>query len=196
MRVADRVYSRTEDVVVASGELAFEPATRRVRGASTSELFGDRGTRSSGGEATGGVSEGGKYIFIVTGQGYLVASPGSGCFTTVVLDDDILYLRESLIYAFESRLRWESGHVPGSDQKIHVVQFRGQGCVALRSRRALLSVKLAQGRVIYVERRVLAGWIGRVIPRVVAPAAGGTSSTPFVECSGEGVVLVEDRAGA
>jgi uncharacterized protein (AIM24 family) len=118
----------------------------------------------------------------------------------VALDDDILYLRESLVFAFEDQLRWENGHVPGSNPQLRatmrVVQFRGNGCVALRTRRPLLSLKLAGDRPVHVEARVLAGWIGRVVPRVVPAPPGGTSRSVFVECAGEGVVLLEDQGGA
>ncbi len=180
VRVNDRVLSSTEEVVVSCGDLAFEPATRRVRGAATGELFGD----------------GDKNLFIVTGKGYLVAAAAGQVFTAVSLDDDILYLRETLVFAFEDQLRWENGNVPGSSGQMHVVQFRGTGCVVVRTRRPLLSLKLAAERVVYVEASVLAGWIGRVVPRLVTPAAGGKSSAPFVECAGEGVVLIEDQAVA
>ena len=180
VRVDERVLSRTEEVVVSCGDLAFEPATRRVRGAATGEIFGD----------------GDKNLFIVTGRGYLVAAAAGQVFTAVALDDDILYLRETLVFAFEDQLRWENGNVPGSNGQMHVVQFRGAGCVVVRSRRPLLSLKLAAERVVYVEASVLAGWIGRVVPRLVTPAAGGKSSAPFVECAGEGVVLIEDQAVA
>ena len=47
--------------------------------------------------------------------------------------------------------------------------------------------------MVYVESSVLAGWIGRVVPRLVAPAGGGSGVATFVECSGEGVVLIEDQ---
>ncbi len=180
VRVNDRVLSRTEEVVVSCGDLGFEPATRRVRGAATGEIFG----------------EGDKNLFIVTGKGYLVAAAAGQVFTAVALDDDILYLRETLVFAFEDHLRWENGNVPGSNGQMHVVQFRGTGCVVVRSRRPLLSLKLTAERVVYVEASVLAGWIGRVVPRLVTPAAGGKSSAPFVECAGEGVVLIEDHAVA
>ena len=180
VRVDERVLSRTEEVVVSCGDLAFEPATRRVRGAATGEVFGD----------------GDKNLFIVTGKGYLVAAAAGQVFTAVALDDDILYLRETLVFAFEDQLRWENGNVPGSSGQMHVVQFRGAGCVVVRSRRPLLSLKLKAERVVYVEASVLAGWIGRVVPRLVTPAAGGKSSAPFVECAGEGVVLIEDQAVA
>ncbi|HEU5060332.1 MAG TPA: tetratricopeptide repeat protein [Kofleriaceae bacterium] len=180
IRVNERVLSRTEEVVVSCGDLGFEPATRRVRGAATGEIFGD----------------GDKNLFIVTGKGYLVAAAAGQVFTAVALDEDILYLRETLVFAFEDQLRWENGNVPGSNGQMHVVQFRGTGCVVVRSRRPLLSLKLSAERVVYVEASVLAGWIGRVVPRLVTPAAGGKSSAPFVECAGEGVVLIEDQAVA
>ncbi len=173
VRVRGRVLSRTEGVIVSGGELSYEPATRRVRGAMTEEPFGSDA----------------RPMFFVSGQGHLCASPRGGKFTAVELTDDALYLREELVFAFEERLRWENGHIPGSANKMHVVQFRGEGCVALHTSRPPLTIKLAPEKVLYVDATLLAGWIGRVVPRVVAPAAGGDSSAPFVECSGEGIVI-------
>jgi uncharacterized protein (AIM24 family) len=178
VRVRGRVMSRTEGVIVSGGELAFEPATRKVRGNLVDEPFG-----------------GDRPLFIVTGDGHLVASPLGCHFSAVRLDDDVLYLREDLVFAYEEVLRWENGFVPGSDAKISVVQFRGTGCVALRTAQPTLAVKLGTDRVLYVDADALAGWVGRVVPRVVAPAAGGEASALFVECSGEGVVLLEDETG-
>lgn len=187
VRVGGRVLSRTGDVIVACGNLRFEPATRRVRGAASGERFGD---------TSGGMS-------VVTGQGYLVAASRGQVFAAVALDDDVFYLRESMVYAFEDQLRWETGHVPGADadlrQLLRVVQFRGRGCVALRTGRRLLSLNVTSSRAVRVDARVLAGWIGRVVPRVVsAGGARGASANEaaFVECSGEGVVLIEDQGGA
>ena len=82
--------------------------------------------------------------------------------------------------------------VPGSGGKLHIVQFRGLGSVAFRSARPLLAIKLALEKVLYVDATALAGWIGRVVPRVVSPVGGGQSEL-FVECSGEGVVLIEEE---
>jgi Flp pilus assembly protein TadD/uncharacterized protein (AIM24 family) len=179
VRVGGRVMSRTEHVVVSGGDLGYEPATKRVRGEVTDRVFGDEEHK----------------LFVVTGEGFLVAAPGGGVFTAVALDDDILYIRENLVFAFEEVLSWENGNVPGSQSKIKVVQFRGSGCVALRSRRPLSGVKLATERILYVDADVLAGWVGRVVPRLAPPVAGGAASATFVECSGEGVVLIEDPKG-
>ena len=176
VRVHGVVMSRTEGVIVSGGDLAYEPAVRRVRGKTTTDAFSVDGRR----------------MFIVSGQGHLVASPLGESFCSVALDDDILYLREDLVFAFEDCLHWENGRVPGSASKIQLVQFRGQGSAVLRSKRPLLSVKITPPKLMYVDADVFAGWIGRVVPRVVAPAAGGDASAPFVECTGEGVILIED----
>ncbi len=176
-QVRDRLISRTEGVVVSSGELGFEPATRRIRGKASDEVFGSGNAK----------------LFSVTGEGYLVASANGECFTALRLDDDVVYLREECVFAFDPGLRWENGRIPGSEFRI--AQFRGTGCVALRTPKEPISVKLSAERVMYVDSEVLAGWIGRVVPRLIKPAAGGLSSCPFVECSGEGIVLLYDMQG-
>ncbi|HKE18464.1 MAG TPA: tetratricopeptide repeat protein [Kofleriaceae bacterium] len=191
VRVGERILSRTEDVIVLCGDLRTEPATRRVRGATSAERFAEP---DRPGQAASTMS-------IVSGRGYMVVAPAGQTFAAVALDDDILYLRESMVYAFEEALRWETGHVPGAEGELRpllrVVQFRGHGCVALRSKRPLLSLKLTSDRSVRVDARVLAGWIGRVLPRVVSLSpAGGQGAAAFVECSGEGVVLLEDQGGA
>ncbi len=177
-QVHKRLISRTEGVMVSSGELGFEPATRRIRGQQSDEVFGS-------GDAK---------LFLVTGEGYLLASAGGEHFTALSLDNDIVYLREECVFAFDPGLRWENGRIPGSE--FLVTQFRGTGCVAMRTPKEPLSVRLSSERVMYVDSEALAGWIGRVVPRLIKPAAGGRTSSPFVECSGEGVVLLHDTQGA
>jgi len=152
-------------------------AMRRSRGHQTDEKF----------------DYGGTPLHSVSGDGYLIALPGKQTFHAVVLDDDILYLREDLVFAFETSLRWESGNVPGLRGKLPVVQFRGDGALALRVTRPLVRVKLPAQGVVYIDADRLAGWIGRVIPRAVVPASGGPMGMMCVECTGEGVVLVEPQ---
>ncbi len=181
IRVDERVLTRLDGVYVTGGELEYEPATRRSRGSQTEEKFDYGGTR----------------LHIVSGKGYLIAvapTAGAGSFTAVTLDDDVLYLREDLVFAFEATLRWENGHVPGLRGKLPVVQFRGDGAVAMRTRLPLVRVKLPAQGVIYVDASRLAGWIGRVIPRSVVPPSSGPMGEVCVECTGEGVVLI-DPAG-
>ena len=71
------------------------------------------------------------------------------------------------------------------------MQFRGDGAVALRTVKPLVRIKLPAAGVVFVAAARLAGWIGRVIPRAVMPAAGGPIRGVCVECTGEGVILVD-----
>jgi len=173
--VQTKVLTRLDGIHVTGGDLAFELAMRRTRGHQTEEAFEFEGSQ----------------LRVVSGTGYLIALPQDRQFTAVALDDDIFYLREDLVFAFESTLRWENGNVPGLRGKLPVLQFRGDGAIAIRSKKPLVRIKLpAQGTVL-VEIARLAGWIGRVIPRAVVPAAGGPLGELCVECTGEGVVLVD-----
>ncbi len=175
IRVVERTVTRLDGIHIAGGELEYEPATRRSRGSQTAEHFDYGGSR----------------FHVVSGKGYLIAVPGDKKFTAVTLDDDIFYLREDLVFAFDATLRWENGNVPGLRGKLPVVQFRGDGAVALRTSAQLVRVKLPASGVLYVDATKLAGWIGRVIPRAVVPPEHGPLGDVCVECTGEGVVLMD-----
>jgi uncharacterized protein (AIM24 family) len=175
IRVTERVLTRLDGIHVTGGDLAYEPAMRRSRGHLTEEPF----------------DYGGTPLRVVTGTGYLIALPNERSFTAVTLDDDIFYLREDLVFAFQATLRWENGNVPGLRGQLPVVQFRGDGAVALRSDKPLVRVKLPAQGVVFVDASRLAGWIGRVIPRAVVPPTGGPMGDVCVECTGEGIVLVD-----
>jgi len=175
VRVTERVLSRLDGVHVTGGDLAYEPATRRSRGHQTEEPF----------------DYGGPPLHAITGHGYLIALPGDASFAAVALDDDILYVREDLVFAFQSSLRWENGNVPGLRGRTPVVQFRGDGAVALRVQKPLVRVKLPPNGVVFVDAKRIAGWIGRVIPRAVVPPQGGPMGDVCIECTGEGIVLVD-----
>jgi hypothetical protein len=176
IRVKERMLSRLDGVHITGGDLAYEPATRRSRGHQTDERFDHGGA-----------------LHVVTGTGYLIAIPQDRKFHAVVLDDDIFYLREDLVFAFEPSLRWENGNVPGLRGRLPVVQFRGDGAVALALPRPLVRVKLPPQGVVFVDADRLAGWIGRVIPRAVVPPRGGPLADVCVECTGEGVVLIDSE---
>ncbi|HEU4734535.1 MAG TPA: tetratricopeptide repeat protein [Kofleriaceae bacterium] len=175
IRVAERMMTRLDGVHITGGDLSYELAMRRSRGHNTDSPF----------------DYGGSQLHTVTGRGYLIAVPGAHAFSALSLDDDILYLREDLVFAFQASLRWENGNVPGLRGKLPVVQFRGHGALALRLARPFVRVKLPAQSVVFVDADRLAGWIGRVIPRAVVPPVGGPLGAMCVECTGEGIVLIE-----
>ncbi|HEX2571755.1 MAG TPA: hypothetical protein VH877_19500, partial [Polyangia bacterium] len=109
------------------------------------------------------------------------------------LQNDILYLREPSVYAFEDSLHWENGRVPGGAGWYPLVQFRGSGRLVVRTARPLACVKVTPEDSTYVEPETLIGWIGQVSPRVLDELEEAPAS--YLECKGEGVLLLEEPAG-
>jgi uncharacterized protein (AIM24 family) len=177
MRVDGRLATRTLGTVASTGTISFEPMFRRVRAQATEEPFG----------------EGAEAMFMAVGRGRVVTSARGARFTLLALTDDILYVREPVIYAFEESLAWESGRLPGGGaggEVARVVQLRGHGRAVLRTARPVFTLKTEEAPL-YVDQATLLGWIGRVVPRQVQTESG---PAPYIECSGEGVLLLEEPA--
>src|SRR5262249_27322569 len=148
---------------------------RRVRGQAVEEAFG----------------EDVEAMFLATGRGTMLVSPRGGHFVLLRLEEDILYVRERTVFAFEDSLGWGNGGRPGANADVEpprVVQFRGQGRVVVRTAQPLFALKLEPEAAHIVDAVALAGWIGRVQPRLLRTETG--EATPYVECNGEGVLLI------
>ena len=179
VRVDGKLPTRTFGAIASSGQLTFEPLMRRVRGQPTDEPFGD----------------GADAMFSANGHGLVVVAPRGAKFTALSLADDIVYVREASLFAFEENLHWENGRVPGGGpDSMRVVQFRGTGRLVVRAARAAFSLKIEPEQPMFVEATTLLGWIGRVVPRVLHGQDG--EPTPYIECSGEGVLILEEPAAA
>jgi uncharacterized protein (AIM24 family) len=177
IRVDGQLSSRTAGAVLSTGQMTFEPLYRRERGQFTEDLFG--------GEADG--------LSQVSGKGLILVAPQGQRFTALSLQNDILYLREPAVYAFEDALHWENGRVPGGAGWYPLVQFRGNGRLVVRTTRPLVSVKVTPEDSTFVEPETLIGWIGHVSPRVLDELEEAPAS--YLECKGEGVLLLEEPAG-
>jgi uncharacterized protein (AIM24 family) len=132
-------------------------------------------------------------MVVASGAGRLVVGARGGRFTALRLADadDVLYLVEGAVFAFEESLAWENGRVPGGGAGgVRVVQLRGQGRVALRTRRLPVTLRLGQGEVFYVEQAALIGWTGQVVPQQLRGSDG--EPTQFIACSGEGSLILEE----
>jgi uncharacterized protein (AIM24 family) len=175
MRVDGRLPTRTLGAIASTGQLVFEPLTRRIRAQSSDEPFG----------------EGAEAMFVAVGRGRMVVAARGARFALLALTDDIVYVRESALFAFEESLAWESGRIPGSGaEALRVVQFRGSGRLVMRTERAPYTLKIEPDAPLYVDHKTLLGWIGRVVPRQLHADDGRLE--PYVECSGEGVLIVEE----
>jgi uncharacterized protein (AIM24 family) len=174
LRVDGRLPTRTFGAIASTGTLTFEPLFRRVRGQTVEEPFGD----------------GADAMFVAVGNGVMAVASRGYHFHLLLLADDILYLRESSLFAFEESLGWETGRVPGGGpDAMRVAQFRGSGRVALRTVRPVFTLKIEPEASLYIEGTTLCGWIGRVVPRVLSNENGPTA---YIECTGEGVLILEE----
>jgi uncharacterized protein (AIM24 family) len=171
--VDGKIYTRTLGAFASTGQISFEPLYRRRRGQMSEETFG---------QGTDG-------LFVASGKGTLVIAPRGGRFSVLALEDDILFVREQGLFAFEESLHWESGRMPKSAPEIMwALQFRGIGRVVLRSARPLSTLKVEAEAPLFVESSTVFGWIGRVVPRVLP----GSDDLRYVECTGEGALIVEE----
>jgi uncharacterized protein (AIM24 family) len=171
LTVEKEAYVRAEAAVACWGGASWERAERRVKGRATGEPLGD-GTRP---------------FFRVAGTGELLVAATEGHLVPLALDDDILYLREDRVLAFDGTVDWEFGHVPRV--KLKMLQFRGRGLVALGLMGEAGAVKVTPDRPVFVSAPRLLGWIGRVVARGLE----GPEQVPLlgIVCEGEGVVLLD-----
>jgi len=170
--VEDEAYVRRDAALAWSGAAAWQPAFRRVRGRATDAALG------GGGRWRG--------FFRVSGAGELWVAGPPGRWATVALEDDILYLREDNVLAFDDGVSWEAGHIPGDG--LRLLQFRGSGRVALQFAEPPAAIRVTAGQPVCVPRARLYGWVGRVVPHGRRDGA----AQPFeIQCDGEGVVLLD-----
>ncbi|HEY8923431.1 MAG TPA: AIM24 family protein, partial [Polyangia bacterium] len=183
-------YVRADAAVASAGVVRWEEANRRVHGRPTGERLGRP-------EAP---------FFRVRGRSgelFVAAPPGTGRLIPLQLEDDVLYVREDAVLAFEGTVSWEYGHIPRAT--VGMLQFRGRGLVAVCVRGEPGSVKVSPERPVQAAARNLLGWVGQVVAHgglhdvgISSSQARLSSPGPLpITCEGEGVVLldVEDRGG-
>ena len=166
-------------MLAGAGNIAWHPAFRRSQGRHTTERLGSDGAR----------------FFRLTGTGDVWIAGAPARWLPVSLTEDVLYVREDRVLAFEGTLSWETGTVPGADMRM--MQFRGRGVVALALGDAPIAIKVTEDRPTLLTGSRLVGWVGRLVPHG-APVGrdGDAEAAPFqVACQGEGVVLLDTPRG-
>ncbi|HXJ21459.1 MAG TPA: tetratricopeptide repeat protein [Polyangia bacterium] len=171
LTVADEVHVRADAVLAGTGALHWDRGVRRAQGRLTSEPLGTSPAQP---------------FFRLTGAGAVWVAGAPDRWLPVRLADDVLYVREDRVLAFEGALAWESGSV--SDTGVPMLQFRGKGTVALELPRDAIALEVAADSPALVSAPRLYGWVGRLVPH----AAGERDNVPFqLTCDGEGIVLLE-----
>jgi Flp pilus assembly protein TadD/uncharacterized protein (AIM24 family) len=179
LSIVDEAHVRADGVLAGAGNIAWHPAFRRSQGRHTTERLGDEGAR----------------FFRLTGTGDVWIAGAPARWLPVSLIEDVLYVREDRVLAFDGSLSWETGTVPGAE--VRMLQFRGRGVVALSLGESPVAIKVTDDRPTLLAGARLVGWVGRLVPHG-APALGpsGADTAPFqVACQGEGVVLLDTPRG-
>jgi uncharacterized protein (AIM24 family) len=128
------------------------------------------------------------YRLVGAGEVWVAGTPGQ--WVALSLDDDILYVREDRVLAFDDGISWEAGRVPGDG--LQMLQFRGRGRVALQIDHDPTAIRISEHRPALVSRARLLGWVGRVVAHRDRSRSG-----PFqISCEGDGVMLLDGGRGA
>jgi tetratricopeptide (TPR) repeat protein len=174
LTVIGETHVRQSALLAAAGEIRIEEARRRRRGRATDELLGsldDLFVRCLG-----------------EGELWLTVPPKGRGLVALTLDQDVLYLREERVVAFDGEVVWESGRVPWDG--LPLLQFRGTGrVVADVGRGDVVALRVPEGRAMTVARGRLIGWLGRVVVQSLREPSSA-NPLPHVTCEGEGVLLL------
>jgi hypothetical protein len=169
LSAADGAHVRSDAALASVGAAPGERAVRRVRGRPSGEWLGSPTRpffRIDGGEVW------------VTGT--------SNRWAALTLEEDILYVREDRVLAFDGAVSWEAGRIPGDG--LRMLQFRGRGQVVLQLIGMPSAIRISEESPARVSRSALLGWVGRVVahrPRREGPLQ--------ISCEGDGVMLLETR---
>jgi len=171
LAIADEAHARADAILAGSGTLKWEPGVRRAQGRVSTEPMG---------------GEGGAPFFRLTGGGEIWVAGATDRWLPLRLADDVLYVREDRVLAFEGSLTWEAGAVPNTG--LRMLQFRGRGTVALELPTDAIAIKVTDEKPTLLSAARLYGWVGRLVPH----GARMPGASPFhLGCQGEGVVLLE-----
>jgi Tetratricopeptide repeat len=171
LAISDEAHARADAILAGAGPLKWERGVRRAQGRVTGEPLG---------------REGGAPYFRLTGGGEIWIAGAVGRWLPLRLADDVLYIREDRVLAFEGALTWEAGEVPSTG--LRMLQFRGRGTVALELPADAIAIKVTEDKPTLISAPRLYGWVGRLVPH----GERMPGAAPFqLACQGEGVVLLE-----
>jgi hypothetical protein len=177
VRVSDALSARLSSLraLVPLGEpFRISPAYRRWRGRTAEEPLG-----------------GASALAVLEGMGHvMLGSAANRRLMPVQLADEFLYLRESVLVAFEASLRYENGRLVKNDgTAIPMVQLSGKGYAVFETKQTPRALEVHGPHGVTVEADSVIGWTGRLVPGSsrVEPVAGIGGLVTF---SGDGALLL------
>jgi Mitochondrial biogenesis AIM24/Tetratricopeptide repeat len=120
----------------------------------------------------------------IEGKGSLTLNPSDKQkFFGFTLDNAPLYIREDLVVAFESQLKWENGWLRGDGNKIAMISFRGVGKVFIQLPDTLYTTNLPEEEFLSCSISKLVGWDGYVVAQC--------QSKTTIQAAGTGHLLLK-----
>lgn len=156
-----------------SGDFTTTPVPRHARGRDLDEALG-----------------GMRPLVSLAGEGSIVLH--ANALTVTELDKEFFYVREDRLVGFDATLRHESGRLAtGQMEHIPIVQFSGEGLIALRTSPALYAVEVKSDRSAKIRAADVVGWIGRLLPQPASADGAFGMSGGLVSFNGDGAVLLD-----
>lgn len=176
----------TLGTLASSGTLRFQALPRTDGALPTDRSFGD----------------GDDALQLALGSGVIVLGPGAGRFTLLSLRGEALRLRQAHLFGFSASLRYEcsvlplapnsgdsAAQPPPAPEERALITLRGEGELVVRSLSMPAALRVLPGQRCFVELARLVGWTGALRPLAHPPLV--PSSAPYVECRGNGYVLLD-----
>ncbi len=128
----------------------------------------------------------------ITGKGELVLAPHVGhSLEPIMLGEELFYLREDALIAFDLSIGYENGRLPvGDGEALGMLQLRGPGAVVMKAPETMHVVEVIEGRSTTVRATSVVGWMGKLVPSASDVLTGARGHVTF---AGEGMVLVDVR---
>jgi Flp pilus assembly protein TadD/uncharacterized protein (AIM24 family) len=175
------------------GEIAARTETMRAFTGTLDAVVLERRSRSGGsGEPFGGL---GGAVQRLRGTGIVVVAPRpSRQLQAFTLDNELLFVREDIVVAFDLALAFENGKVlREGEEPLAIVQLRGTGSVAIELGEPARSLEVTSASPAAVRASSVLGWMGRLVPRTLPPGEAPGAQHGLLAFSGEGLVLVAGR---
>ncbi|MDB4997935.1 MAG: Tetratricopeptide 2 repeat protein, partial [Myxococcaceae bacterium] len=175
------------------GDVAARLETMRGFTGTLDAVVLERRSRAGGsGETFGGI---GGAVQRLRGNGLVVIAPRpSRQLYAFTLANEIFFVREELVVAFDLALAFENGKVlREGDEPLAIAQLRGTGSVAIELAEPARSFEVTSAAPAAVRATSVLGWIGRLVPRALPPGEAPGAHQGLLAFSGEGRVLVAGR---
>ncbi|MEW6776009.1 MAG: tetratricopeptide repeat protein [Bdellovibrionota bacterium] len=164
---------------VLRGTFKADPVFKRFKGKTTKSHFGPPNAP----------------LCKLEGEGelWLRAGTGKRLFLFETSAKETAFVAEQALYAFTGSLSWENGRIGGSDDaNMDLVTLSGEGSFAVASSGDVAEIDVDEGdEGIVVAQRVLLGWFGKIVPRLItSPDPLPSSIGTMVRLKGSGRVVV------